>query len=204
MIAPVLSGATTRTALLAAARELFVRDGVDATSVADVARAAHAAIGSVYHHFGDKAGLQLAVAAELADELLDDYLIPPLEEPGTPAERLLTECDRYMAFVDERPGEFDLLASTPFATAGGDDAARVLGRASAHLGRLSALVVEGQRDGSVRQGDPITLVLLTWSAMYGLCHLQRRFAEPIAETTGRSTLRSLAEQVVREAFVLSA
>jgi AcrR family transcriptional regulator len=197
-------GATTRATLLAAARDLFVRDGVDATSVADVARSGNAAIGSVYHHFGDKAGLRLAVAGILADDLLDDYLIPPLEGPGSPADRLLAECSRYMAYVEERPGEFDLLASTPFATAGGEEAARVLARAGAHLGRLTALVAEGQRDGSVRDGDPGTLVLLTWSAMYGLCHLQRRFADPIAETTGQSTPRRLAAQVVREAFVLPA
>ena len=57
--------AGTRTALLAAAREVFAASGFAEASIADVVGRAGASVGSLYHHFGGKAELYLA--------LYDDY-----------------------------------------------------------------------------------------------------------------------------------
>lgn len=46
--------ALSRTAILDAARKLFVERGFDATSVDDIAREAQLSKGAVYHHFRDK------------------------------------------------------------------------------------------------------------------------------------------------------
>jgi AcrR family transcriptional regulator len=46
--------AFTKAAVLDAAKQLFIAKGYDATSVEDIARAAHASKGAVYHHFADK------------------------------------------------------------------------------------------------------------------------------------------------------
>lgn len=46
--------ALTRTAILDAARKLFVQRGFDATSVDDIARESQLSKGAVYHHFRDK------------------------------------------------------------------------------------------------------------------------------------------------------
>src|SRR5687768_10283751 len=54
------SDATTK-ALVDAARELFARDGYEATLLDDVARAAGVTKGALYHHFGGKKGLFRAV-----------------------------------------------------------------------------------------------------------------------------------------------
>ena len=53
--------ATTRRALLAAAREVFAREGFAEASVAEVVARAGASVGSLYHHFGGKADLYLAL-----------------------------------------------------------------------------------------------------------------------------------------------
>ena len=53
--------ATTRTALLAAAREVFCASGFAEASIADVVAGAGASVGSLYHHFGGKAELYLAL-----------------------------------------------------------------------------------------------------------------------------------------------
>jgi AcrR family transcriptional regulator len=53
--------ATTRTALLAAAREVFAASGFAEASIADVVGRAGASVGSLYHHFGGKAELYLAL-----------------------------------------------------------------------------------------------------------------------------------------------
>ena len=53
--------ATTRTALLAAAREVFCASGFAEASIAEVVAGAGASVGSLYHHFGGKAELYLAL-----------------------------------------------------------------------------------------------------------------------------------------------
>jgi AcrR family transcriptional regulator len=51
----------TRRALLDAAREVFAAQGYAAASVADVVQRADASVGSLYHHFGGKVDLFLAL-----------------------------------------------------------------------------------------------------------------------------------------------
>ena len=57
--------ASTRSALLSAARDVFAASGFAEASIADVVGRAGASVGSLYHHFGGKAELYLA--------LFDDY-----------------------------------------------------------------------------------------------------------------------------------
>ncbi|MGH3342145.1 MAG: TetR/AcrR family transcriptional regulator [Carbonactinosporaceae bacterium] len=57
---PRRAGAT-RQALLAAAREIFGEHGYTAASIAEVVRRADASVGSLYHHFGGKVDLFLAL-----------------------------------------------------------------------------------------------------------------------------------------------
>jgi len=53
--------AATRDGLLAAAREVFTGSGFAEASIADVVTRAGASVGSLYHHFGGKADLYLAL-----------------------------------------------------------------------------------------------------------------------------------------------
>lgn len=53
--------AATRSSLLAAARDVFSGSGFAESSIADVVAAAGASVGSLYHHFGGKADLYLAM-----------------------------------------------------------------------------------------------------------------------------------------------
>lgn len=52
---------TTRAALLEAAREVFADAGFNAASIADVVRRAGGSVGGLYHHFGGKADIFLAL-----------------------------------------------------------------------------------------------------------------------------------------------
>jgi len=60
----------TRAALVAAARDLFGRDGYAATPVEDIAARAGVTIGALYHHFPNKQALFETVFEELHLELL--------------------------------------------------------------------------------------------------------------------------------------
>ncbi len=83
----------TRTALLAAARSVFAASGFAEASIADVVGRAGASVGSLYHHFGGKAELYLA--------LFEDYQVGQ-EERAAAAVRLARaagESDPMALFV---------------------------------------------------------------------------------------------------------
>jgi AcrR family transcriptional regulator len=58
----------TRRALLDAALDVFTEQGYDAASIAEVVRRADASVGSLYHHFGGKVDLFLAIWDEYRAE----------------------------------------------------------------------------------------------------------------------------------------
>jgi len=63
--------ATKRASILAAARELFLTDGFDRSSVDAVAAKAQVSKRTVYDYFGDKRALLLAVLEATAQSLMD-------------------------------------------------------------------------------------------------------------------------------------
>ncbi|HSZ74625.1 MAG TPA: TetR family transcriptional regulator [Rhizomicrobium sp.] len=66
-----ISAEATRAAIIASAWEIFVRDGFAAASLVEIARAANATTGAIYHHFKDKKGLFRAVAEAVEQDLMN-------------------------------------------------------------------------------------------------------------------------------------
>jgi len=97
--------ARNRERLLAAARRLFADRGVRAVTMSDLAREAGVAKGTVFHRFGDRAGLALALLDE-AERALQERLLhgpPPLGPGAPPHERLRAFLAALAAFtVDNR------------------------------------------------------------------------------------------------------
>ena len=58
--------------MFAVAKELFSRNGYEATSVQDVATAASVAVGTVYHHFSDKRAILLDLVDAWGDRALTE------------------------------------------------------------------------------------------------------------------------------------
>jgi AcrR family transcriptional regulator len=87
-----------REQLLAAAFELFVSRGYEEVGIEDVARAAGASKGLVYHYFPTKKDLYRAAVERGAAILLER--IRTLQD-APPLERLATGLDAYFAYVAE-------------------------------------------------------------------------------------------------------
>jgi AcrR family transcriptional regulator len=84
----------TRAALLAAAREAFASQGVDASTIQDITEAADVAKGSFYNHSDSKDSILRAVAEETLAELgraLDVLTEPMRDDPA----RVLAVCLRH-------------------------------------------------------------------------------------------------------------
>jgi AcrR family transcriptional regulator len=87
--------ARNRQRVLDAARRLFAEHGVANVTMEQIASAAGVGKGTVFHRFGDRAGLVMALLDEHERKLQDELLRgkPPLG-PGAPAG------DRLIAFLD--------------------------------------------------------------------------------------------------------
>lgn len=82
--------ARNRRRVLDAARQLFAERGVRAVTMSDVAEAAGVAKGTIFHRFGDRAGLATALVDEAERSLQEQILRgpPPLGPGAAPRERL--------------------------------------------------------------------------------------------------------------------
>ncbi|MET9499937.1 TetR/AcrR family transcriptional regulator [Streptomyces sp. NPDC006552] len=67
-------GLRTRDALIAAAREVFERDGYLDARITDISRAAHVASGSFYTYFTGKEEIFRALVAQVQEEMLHPHL----------------------------------------------------------------------------------------------------------------------------------
>ena len=85
--------AATRSTLLSAARDVFSASGFAEASIAEVVGRAGASVGSLYHHFGGKADLYLA--------MFEDHAVRQEERALTAvrAARVLGESDPVRLFV---------------------------------------------------------------------------------------------------------
>ena len=112
--------ARNREKILAAAGELFERDGVEAVSMDAVARAAGVSKGTLFHRFGSRAGLAMALLDEAERELQEALLrgAAPLG-PGAPAAERLTAF--LAAYVDLLADHHALIRTSEH---GGDEGRR--------------------------------------------------------------------------------
>ena len=86
--------ARTRASLIAAAREVFASQGVEASTIQDITEAADVAKGSFYNHFDSRRSILRAVVEETLGELgrAMDLLTEPMRDD--PA-RVLSVCVRH-------------------------------------------------------------------------------------------------------------
>jgi len=61
-----------------AAREIFARQGYEATTIAEIANAAEVAVGTVYLYFPNKREVYVAASISLSDEIADALLQPEI------------------------------------------------------------------------------------------------------------------------------
>ncbi|MBP2560641.1 AcrR family transcriptional regulator [Neorhizobium galegae] len=87
--------AETKAKLIAAARDAFARQGYAEASMDDFTAGAGLTRGALYHHFGDKKGLLLAVIMQI-DAEMSDRLCAISSRAETPWQGFVDECVAYI------------------------------------------------------------------------------------------------------------
>jgi AcrR family transcriptional regulator len=140
--------AETRAKLIDAARKAFVEKGYAEASMDDFTAEAGLTRGALYHHFGDKKGLLLAVIVEIDAEM---------------SERLAAAADmsasRWQRFVDQNVNYLNMALEPEIQRIVLCDGPAVLGNPSAWPTALNCIEVissgirELQEEGVVREMD---------------------------------------------------
>jgi len=95
--------ATTRAALIRAARDLFARQGYHSTGTHDVVAAAQVTRGALYHHFHDKAALFEAVFLEVEEDLVGQSTMAVEGLAGDPWKQLQQGLAVFLQLIAGQP-----------------------------------------------------------------------------------------------------
>ncbi len=178
--------------LLAAAADLFARDGFDAVSVRQITSRAKANLGAITYHFGSKEALYHAVIDRVGAHLADRFVAITAER-GTPLERIsrivtmvLTEPHLPAPSMILRELATDRPLPPPLV--------QMMQR---NMGAMMALIREGQADGSIRAGDP-SLLAMSVMAQPFLLRMVSRIPRDVAgvDRNDPDTQRELVKHVV--------
>lgn len=145
----------TRNRLIAAAREIFARQGYEGATIRAITRRVGVNVSAVTYHFGSKENLYFAVLHDVLSPLRDRVLEACTREGTTRArlggviravfEHLLDNPDQPRFMVGVRMGE------GPFPPPVAEIIRPV-------FGALVELVEEGQAEGLIRTGPPLLFV----------------------------------------------
>ena len=154
--------AATRSGLLAAARDVFTASGFAEASIAEVVAGAGASVGSLYHHFGGKAELYLALFEDYQQrqEARAAGAVRTARADGVsdPVELFLAG---GRAYLDGCWTERDL--ARLFLAGGGPPGFELVARRRYRewTARNATLLSQGPDDGVEPWGDALVLVLTT-------------------------------------------
>jgi AcrR family transcriptional regulator len=153
--APQANGSTPD-ALIHAGRSLFARRGYDGCSVRAITHEAGANLGAITYHFGSKRGLYDAVVRSCMEPFAE-RVIAVAEGKGDPLGRLSAVVRAYFDHLWSNPDlpflMMQELAAGRMPPPGAQAALKRI------LGAIALIVLEGQTEGTIREGDPVLLAL---------------------------------------------
>jgi AcrR family transcriptional regulator len=189
---------TVRTKILDAARELFVRDGVEAVSMRAIAKKIEYTPTTIYHHFRDKHALLLQLCTIDMQSLAHAFQsIGRIEDP---AERVRRLGQAYVDFGIDHPGIYRFLFMTPKPDVLAAEEIAASPEQNAYLMLLST-VREGIEAGRYRPefDDPHQLAQLLWGGLHGIVslHIAKEHDSWIEWRNPRETARAMIDVMTR-------
>jgi len=180
----------TRTALVAAARRLFMEKGYAATGTPEIADAAGLTRGALYHHYEDKSDLFLAVARQAAEEVAHEIERKSKSE-AAPLAALLKGADAYFAAMAEAGRARLLLLEAPtiLAPARLRELSELAGATQLQEGLRAALPAPAQK------AAPLEALTALVSAAFDRAALAIASGEPPARY--KAAIRLLLESLAR-------
>lgn len=157
-----------RQEILGEALRLFVRKGYAATKVSDIAEAVGMSTGLMFHYFDSK------------EKLYEELVKLGVEGPMGMVGAMAAEGDALsffegaaagiMGFLRDEPAMADmfvLMGNSLMDEAVPEGARTLLAGLDVHT-PTAEIVRRGQREGTIREGDPVALSIAFWCAIQGI------------------------------------
>jgi len=146
----------TKDRLVETGRKVFSAKGFDASSLREITALAGANLGAVTYHFGSKTAFYEAVLASLLVPFRE-CVAAAAEREGAPLTRIAGVVRDVFGYLYDHP-ELPRILVQEIAS-GRRVPPLVIETLMANHGHIAALITEGQRDGSIRAGDPRLMAL---------------------------------------------
>lgn len=192
--------AETRQAILDAARELFVSDGVEATTMRAIAARIGYTPTAIYHHFRDKDALIVELC--IADFSALGQAMHKIGRIEDPVERLRNMVLAYTDFALDNPSQYSFILTTSMRHSLVDGSGNVVTAPDEDAYRcLLHAVAEGIALGVYRPEltDAPELAQIFWGGIHGIISLWFTHAdEPnIVLRNPRETVRTMCDAMIR-------
>lgn len=178
----------TRTQILAAARCVFARRGLDGASVRDVAEAAKVNNAMIYYHFKDKLELYRSVLSDsftAFDRIWEDEIFKTEASVRAKIRKYVEELIRFQHANED----FRRILSIEFASCGRNFKWVAENLFKNSYERLAAILKEGMKSGELQKTDP-SLAIATLVGMI----VQSFIVSPMAEYVSGRKLNLEVEQ----------
>lgn len=149
----------------AAATEVYRAGGIGNVSARAIAAQAGVSVGTLYSYFGNLQELMQSLWREPVARF-EKRLEAIARDHAVPLDRVEALLQAYLSFALKRP---ELYRGTfMFVRPEAEEKPSREKFTSSAFGRLlSEAIVEGQREGSIRSGDPLGLAQFLWSGLHG-------------------------------------
>lgn len=152
--------------ILTAALRLFVKKGYAATQIKDIAEEAGMSTGLMFHYFDSK--------EKLYEELVGYGVSGPQSMMGIgtdhPLEFFRTCAVQILNIIKEQPmiAYVFILMAQAQRSEGIPEAAREMAAKVKNIDLCVPIIEAGQKQGSIRQGDPLALSMAFWCSLQGI------------------------------------
>ncbi len=164
-----------RVEILKVGLDLFIRKGYAATKTAEIARLVGMSEGLLFHYFETKEKLYLALielAIEGKDNIFSNQTTKPIDFFEMTAKTILDyiKKDRFAAKL------FVLMNRAQYDEALPVDVRQCIMRQK-DMAAAVEKIQQGQQDGSIRKGNPMSLVIAFFMAIQGIAENVARYPE---------------------------
>lgn len=154
----------------AAAKELFLENGLEGVSMRKVAEKVGVSAPAIYRYYKNKDELLNEIVASSL-RVLETYLEPALEA-ATPLDRLHQLVERFLDFSLEQPRTYE--SAFALRTRGIGEMSEELARHDWKTFQMAVEQVEAcMESGVFRRGDVIETAIMMWAEAYGLITLYK-------------------------------
>jgi len=173
-----------RQRIVDAARQVFTLRGVTATKMSDIAAAAGLSHGNVYNYFGSKEELLHAMVLQ-GQEMYSGLLSRMRTQPGSALEKLEWLIEQFLLSTNASTTYWIVLQAQATDVLSQEARDEITSIVLDNRQVIIDTIEEGQREGSIAQGDSTVLATVFLTAYHNMALWPiRGFGQPQASVTG--------------------